>query len=386
MIYVEFYEDLVGDLGDKAEKDGAAIYEDQLKGTQKDPPYIVAVDGNKIVGGLWIHKYFFKELDPNDDIIEIETALLPEYQRKGLGKKLHEQALYEIKKEYGNIKIIALPITEAGKGIIKFFGFRESENGWWVKGTRNPRLVLVAALHRVVSSSQAFLSKFDSLMKNPKLYEEWESFIEHSDLSKNVDDEGNAWHDNPTDQDIFEHIVQHGLKGWEHLSDYESIEDWQEDDDDWSDQWKRFVTDYIQYRYDNVSKEFKRFAKFKNGKLEVYRCIEISKEKRNEFRDSVRNGSADLGIYWSFDYGTARCYWGDSYEHSREEVTITGLIDVSAMNAENTFYKLLHPITGGELEIELNKGASVEVTGIQGIGVGLKKDESHHVTAYEMRR
>jgi len=153
--------------------------------------------------------------------------------------------------------------------------------------------------------------------------------------------------DSATDSDLFDYMVQHGIKGWEHLSEYEMLEDWQEDVDDWGEQWQRFAEDWLVYRFESFTKDFQRIAKFENGKIKVYRCIETEDPDVNA-----------LGIYWSWDIGSARCYWGD---RKGSETDITALVDISDINLENTFYKNLHPITGGEAEIELKPGVEIEV-------------------------
>ncbi len=237
---------------------------------------------------------------------------------------------------------------------------------------------LIAALKSVTASHANFLSKLDPFISDPKIVENWDAFMLTAPLSTDMDV--------ATDSDLFDAMRDHGIKGWEHLSEYEIFEDWQEQaDDDWANQWQSFAKDWLDYRYRTFKDDFKRIAKVKDGKLEIYRCIEIPEDqtKRNEFRDNIKKGTARLGVYWSWDYGSARCYWGKGL--SKQEVVITGLVDPSAMHAENTFYKNLHPLTSGEGEIELHEGSPVTITSIGGVGVAVDKlyiAKAEHIVAY----
>ena len=240
------------------------------------------------------------------------------------------------------------------------------------------RTRIITALKSVVASNASFLSKLSPFLSDPKLVENWDAFMQTAPLSTDMD--------SATDEDLFDAMVQHGVKGWEHLSDYYDLSDWQSEVDDWSDEWTNFANAWLVYRYGSFKKDFERIAKFKEGKLEIYRCIEIPKDqtKRDEFRDSVKKGTAALGIYWTWDYGSARCFWGKGGGSTRDEVVLTGLIDPSAMNAGNTFYKNLHPLTAGEGEIELHEGTPITITGIGGAGVAIDKPyvaKASHVAA-----
>jgi len=96
-----------------------------------------------------------------------------------------------------------------------------------------------------------------------------------------------------------------------------------------------------------------------NGKLVVYRCIQL--DDPEAYVKNIIPGKS-LGIYWTWDYESAECYWGKG---EGTDVILTGLVGLSAINIERTVVMNLRPDIGdAEREITLREGEPISLTDV----------------------
>jgi len=128
---------------------------------------------------------------------------------------------------------------------------------------------------------------------------------------------------------------------------------------------KEIINDFIGDRWNQLTSYLLENAKEYDGKLFIYRSI-TSKDPLSfgqALEDSVlTNGYKRLGIFWTWDFRTARSIWGD-YSAGKQDVIITGLVDFEAINIKETVLANFNPTFGSkEQEITLKDGAPVVVT------------------------
>jgi hypothetical protein len=150
----------------------------------------------------------------------------------------------------------------------------------------------------------------------------------------------------------------------------------------WSDYWKerlliereydptltkaKAIRDWMTERWGELALGLKGAVEV-NGQLAVHRCITVADPQsfaRALSQGILPPGYEGLGIYWTWDYRFAECYWGE-YGQGKKEITLTGSIDLDAINIRETVLALFEPSLGGaEQEIRVMEGEPILLTGV----------------------
>ena len=136
--------------------------------------------------------------------------------------------------------------------------------------------------------------------------------------------------------------------------------------------------EYIGGRWTGFARDFQK-AVYLDGKLFIHRCVTVKDPPSFEedlSRGALPKGYKGLGIFWSWDYGAAKCHWGHHNEGGIP-VVMTGLVDPKAIDIEGTVLANFHPDVGEEeMEIRLKEGAVVLLT-------DLSSDETWPLRQYD---
>jgi hypothetical protein len=126
---------------------------------------------------------------------------------------------------------------------------------------------------------------------------------------------------------------------------------------------KELIEYWMRKRWDSLRDDLPTEAVESDGKLVVHRCIGVKDPEA--FVDALRSRkkkARSLGVYWSYSFETAECYWG---RLEGTEIIMTGLVDLDAINIPETVFANFHPDVGEqEREIRLKKGAPVLLTSV----------------------
>jgi hypothetical protein len=126
---------------------------------------------------------------------------------------------------------------------------------------------------------------------------------------------------------------------------------------------KELIGGWVRDRWDVLRDDLSKEAVEADGRLVVHRCIGVLDPEA--FVDSLladRKKKRGLGVYWSYSFVTAECYWGAL---DGTNIVITGLIDPSAIDIPATVFANFHPDFGEqEKEIRTKKGAPVFLTSV----------------------
>lgn len=128
---------------------------------------------------------------------------------------------------------------------------------------------------------------------------------------------------------------------------------------------KELIEDWIETRWNEFIYDLELNAHLSDGKLVVHRCIEVKDPAT--FVNNLESGKKNrkyrgLGIFWTWSFEKAECHWGSARD---KNVILTGLVDLNAINIEDTLLANFHPDIGEEeKEIRLKEGSQVLLTSV----------------------
>jgi hypothetical protein len=110
----------------KALRQAQKLYLDTLNGSNDDPPKIGALEGETLLGAIWGDLSYHPDFG---DITEVSIAVTPKHQGKGIGKNMLMKFV-SMKRD----TIIARPMNDASKALLRSAGFIESEKNdeYWI--------------------------------------------------------------------------------------------------------------------------------------------------------------------------------------------------------------------------------------------------------------
>jgi len=129
---------------------------------------------------------------------------------------------------------------------------------------------------------------------------------------------------------------------------------------------KALIWDWIRSRWRSLMDDVSVEAAEADGMLVVHRCIGVRDPEA--FVDALRangkrgGGKRGLGIYWSYSFATAECYWG---ELDGTNIVMTGLVNLNFIDVPETVFANFHPDVGEqEKEVRIKKGSPVLLTSV----------------------
>jgi len=121
--------------------------------------------------------------------------------------------------------------------------------------------------------------------------------------------------------------------------------------------------EFEEYLKDTLKENFEEFYNNlyfeKNGKIAIYRAMTVDDNWLNHLKTQGKR----LGIYWSWEYGSAETHWGDY--NKKNIVRIESEVDENHVNWDDTIYQNIHPNYYEEKEIRLFKNTPLKIKSIE---------------------
>jgi len=144
-----------------------------------------------------------------------------------------------------------------------------------------------------------------------------------------------------------------------YLDDYierNNLNDDDRDEIEKSEEFEEYLKDILKENFD----EFYNNLYFeKNGKIAIYRAMTVDDNWLNHLKTQGKR----LGIYWSWEYGSAETHWGD-YD-KKNIVRIESEVNENHVNWDDTIYQNIHPNYSEEKEIRLFKNTPLTIISIE---------------------
>jgi hypothetical protein len=142
---------------------------------------------------------------------------------------------------------------------------------------------------------------------------------------------------------------------------YIEEKDLEDDDKDEIEDSKEFE-EYLKYTLENNFEDFYYNITDlidDNGKISIYRAMTVDDNWLNHLKTQGKR----LGMYWSWEYGSAEAHWGDW--DKKNIVRIESEVNENHVNWDDTIYQNIHPNYSEEKEIRLFKNTPLKIKSIE---------------------